>query len=178
MKKIFLIFILIFVFSGCSNSDKGANTPSEALKDYSNSTEEILYYLEEEGVVIFKTNDQLVIGSLTKDSTYKYNGNGENSTMPVMKTATGTEPLDFFYGDQYVHPDSNKRFIWGLVNIKNVSEVAIQYYAKDDKHIYAQTAQVNNNVFLIEFYGDYNLVERTVLMLKDSNNQLIKKYEY
>ncbi|MGM0523049.1 MAG: membrane lipoprotein lipid attachment site-containing protein [Bacillota bacterium] len=178
MKKIFLIFVLIFVFSGCSNSDKGANTPPEALKDYSNSTEEILYYLEEEGVVIFKTNDQLVIGSLTKDSTYKYNGNGENSTMPVMKTATGTEPLDFFYGDQYVHPDSNKRFIWGLVNIKDVSEVAIQYYTKDGKLIYSQTAKVNNNVFLIEFYGDYNLADRTVLMLKDSNNQLIKKYEY
>jgi hypothetical protein len=77
-----------------------------------------------------------------------------------------------------VHPDSNKRFIWGLVNIKDVSEVAIQYYTKDDKLIYAQTAKVNNNVFLIEFYGDYNLADRTVLMLKDSNNQLIKKYEY
>lgn len=178
MKTKFLIFVLIFVLSGCLNTEKGANTPSEALKDYSNSTEEILYYLEEEDVVIFNTDDQFVIGSLTKDSTYKYNGNGENSVIPVMKTATGTEPLDFFYGDQYVHPDSNKRFIWGLVNIRDVSEVTIQYYTKDDKLIYSQTAKVKNNVFLIEFYGNYNLAERTVLMLKDLNNQLIKKYEY
>lgn len=174
----FLLFFLIITLSGCTTSNK--NTPIDAIKNYSEHTEEIMQYSTEDDVVIFKyqndNKETFVIGSLTNDDQYEYNGNREVSI--VLPTDSENKEDSFFYSDQYVHPISNKRYIWGIINNPDVTNVEVKYYNNNDELIYSKNSKTENNVFMMTFDGVFTNVSQRVFILKDSEGAIIKEYKY
>ncbi|OIJ09154.1 hypothetical protein BKP35_17295 [Anaerobacillus arseniciselenatis] len=185
----FIVSYLLFILTACELLNNGGYYPSleEALNaEINEGTNEVLLDDEEQRMVVYlfkrDENDSGMLTVVTYDKKggkYKRDiGRGEVA-MSLGGDFGEFAPILF---QQFIHPETDDKYLNGVVSSKSVKEVNIKFFVPkengDDNEI-TRTAQIeSNNVFLINIGNLYTDAEKMEVELIGDNGEVVEVVRY